>query len=356
MAAARSMLTRAQSMVFVMSSAELSTLSTYHPTTAQVADILTAAFEVEELEKLEATVAATTLLSPDGRVVLTGALALAVRREWQFGGSGKPKVPIVHDDQLRVKRASATDMDSVRNASFPDAPSTMLDVARLRSVRDTYSHVPAAVPTAAPEALVTIGPSGAGKTTVVHRLVNRHVQQEYGGPSGFVDIDPDLFMSALCNNDNSQRALANFCNHESFIYAIGQRRPLIFQGTGKSLETTCSRVIGRLQEAGYRVFVVMVIASPLTCLRRVKDRKQQTGRGVPEFVVRGTINALREVAPTYLAQRGALCESVFIYDNDSDNTPVEPSITLRPGDEASAALAMIEMRLSDEPSAVQHSG
>jgi len=324
-------------------------LSAHAPTTAQVADILTAAFEIDELVKLEKLVAETPLLSPDGRVAICGAIALAIAHRWGFGESGEPVVPTIDDVKLRVMEATAVDMDAVRGACFPESPPAMLNVARVHAVRDSAAvRVPAALPSVSPVAIVTIGSNGSGKSHVLQSLTIGELQRSHGGPSAYVDIDPDRFISELCDNDNEQRALANFCNHESFIHAIGQRRPLIFQGTGKSLETTCSRVIGRLREAGYRVFVIVVLASPADCLRRIEERRALTGRAVPSFVLLGTIKALRETIPAYIAQRRVLCERVLLYDNQRERPPTGPAFSLGAEDDAAAALALVEERLREE--------
>jgi len=324
-------------------------LSNHSPTTAQIADILTAAFEIDELQKIEQFVAEAPLLTPEGRSAIIGALALAISIQWGFGQAAEPQVPTVADAKLRALRASAADMDRVRSACFPDTPSMMLNTTRVHGVRDgAAANVPKAEASVAPVALVTIGGNGSGKSSLLRGVVD-HVQQRSGGPNAYVDIDPDRFISQLCDNDNRQRALANFCNHESFLYAIGQRRPLTFQGTGKSLETTCSRVIGRLREAGYRVFVVIIIASPATCLRRIEDRRQRTGRAVPDAVVLGTLEALRSNIPQYVTHRHELCERLLLYDNDTEQPALEPTFNLGADDDATAALQLIDQRLRDVP-------
>ena len=179
-------------------------LSAHAPTTAQVADILTAAFEIDELIKLEKLVAETPLLSPDGRVAICGAIALAIAHRWGFGESGEPVVPTIDDVKLRVMEATAVDMDAVRGACFPESPPAMLNVARVHAVRDSAAvRVPAALPSVSPVAIVTIGSNGSGKSHVLQSLTIGELQRSHGGPSAYVDIDPDRFISELCPLDRA---------------------------------------------------------------------------------------------------------------------------------------------------------
>ena len=160
--------------------------------------------------------------------------------------------------------------------------------------------------------------SGSGKSYSMSQLLP-WMTQRFGAPAreSYAYINPDLWISKLCDNNNTYRALANYCNHETFLTAVGQRRHLIFDATGRQLKNTCGRIIGRLERAGYRVHLVIVLASFSTCWHRIEQRCAGTGRGVPHVIFQETFLDLGGVVPTYL--RGpsqGLCESAVLCNND----------------------------------------
>ena len=174
------------------------------------------------------------------------------------------------------------------------------------------------------------------------------IQKDIGAPaaSEYVHIDPDAVITGLCHNDNAYRPLANFLNHENFLVALGERRHILFDGTGKDLHNTCGRVISRLKGAGYDVYICIVLASYSTCLDRIAARFKKTGRNVPEKFVRGVFEALVKSVPVYLSNQPALAKAVVVYDNDTDAEPTARVITRDGGDAAEAtafALRMLEM-------------
>ena len=69
------------------------------------------------------------------------------------------------------------------------------------------------------------------------------------GPSieSYLTIDPDFWLSNVCQNDNACRPLVNWLNHENFLRAVGLKQHLIFDGTGKSLLNTCGRIVSRMK-------------------------------------------------------------------------------------------------------------
>lgn len=335
-------------------------LSAHDPSFAEVADILTAAFELDELAPLSKQVADAVggagpsdggaAISAQGSAVVQGAIDIVLAHGWGFGDTGDPEAPTLADEALREQRLTQADMAVLRQLVFPRAPSSMLDPGRVSEVRDSAARGAPAASCETRIAVVTVGTPGAGKSFVTKGMALPHLRETARGPTAYVDVDPDLFLTELCDNDNGMRALANFCNHESFVYAIGQRRPLVFHGTGKSLETTCSRVIARLREAGYRVVISVVLASRATCERRIAERRLQTGRDVPGFILDSAFGALRQALPVYLAKRGQLAEAILVYDNDQDQPTPVPTMTLTADTDPTPALELVERMLGGEPS------
>merc|ERR1719453_1725429 len=115
-----------------------------------------------------------------------------------------------------------------------------------------------------------------------HGMIN-YIKDNYGGPPSkdLVEIDPDTWITRLCNNDNQLRPLCNMLNLENLFLCINQRYNLIFGGTGKDIKNTVGRVTARLKQANYRIYYAIVISTYENCTRRIKDRFEATGRNVP---------------------------------------------------------------------------
>ena len=97
-----------------------------------------------------------------------------------------------------------------------------------------------------PFLVVLAGPPGSGKTSALRMCIERLINQQGGPPqSHYVDINPDYWITQLCDNNNAYRPVANFLNHETFLSAVAQRRHIIFDGTAKSVLNTVGRVISR---------------------------------------------------------------------------------------------------------------
>mmetsp|Transcript_13987 Transcript_13987/g.42657 ORF Transcript_13987/g.42657 Transcript_13987/m.42657 type:complete len:184 (+) Transcript_13987:899-1450(+) len=163
---------------------------------------------------------------------------------------------------------------------FPHAPAEYLDFYKCQALRQQYNFNHGNTPSSSsPVALVTVGAPGCGKSHILFKRFVPLVASRFDAPdaSEYSHIDPDLFITRLCDNDNDFRGIANFCNHESFLVAVGQKKHVIFDGTGKDLINTCGRVISRMKQAGYRIYICLVAASYDTCMRRVALREVMCG-------------------------------------------------------------------------------
>merc|ERR1719424_1618049 len=169
------------------------------------------------------------------------------------------------------------------------------------------------------------------------------LQGQSGGPSAnsFVEIDPDFWISNLCNNDNDLRPLCNMLNLENLFFAINQRYNIIFGGTGKDVKNTCGRVTARLKQANYTIYYAIVLSTYENCLKRIEDRFKKTGRNVPEFVVRALFEGLQESVPLFIKNQAKLCDAVLIYDNNSIGQKPTP-VVLSGGQDPTQALALVK--------------
>ena len=168
-------------------------------------------------------------------------------------------------------------------------------------------------------------------------------------PAGsYARIDPDVWITELCKNDNAYRPLANYCNHETFLTAVRQKRHLLFDATGRQLLNTCGRIIGRLVRQGYRVHLVVVLSKRATCWERIEKRHKDTGRGVPGFIFNPTFDDMKTVVPVYL--RGAssgLCETSVLCENELGHERMTALTPASPAAEVDAAVAAAEALLKD---------
>eukprot|EP00316_Scyphosphaera_apsteinii_P008478 CAMPEP_0119318454 /NCGR_PEP_ID=MMETSP1333-20130426/46489_1 /TAXON_ID=418940 /ORGANISM="Scyphosphaera apsteinii, Strain RCC1455" /LENGTH=446 /DNA_ID=CAMNT_0007324631 /DNA_START=83 /DNA_END=1423 /DNA_ORIENTATION=+ len=254
-------------------------------------------------------------------------LVLEHSPSWKFEDSGRvDKYPTMRSDEIRAMQFTQEEVTTIRHIIFAHAPPVMTDYMRVRRVREACFHQTLSAQN--PVAIVTVGAPGGGKTYVATQACVPYLQQHHGTPqlNALVHIDPDKMISGVCDNNNAYRPLANFCNHETFLAAVGQRRHMLFDGTGKDLMNTCGRVISRLRAANYRVFICIVLASYDKCLQRIRTRFEETGRDVPEPFVRMTNEALQKVIPVYLHEQQSMCEALLIYDNDSDVVDVSPRV------------------------------
>merc|ERR1711972_676726 len=105
-----------------------------------------------------------------------------------------------------------------------------------------------------------------------------------------------------------------------FFYTINRRSNLIFNATGKDIKNTAGRVISRLREANYKVYICVVLANFSVVMQRIADRKRKTGRDVPEAVVTSIFKGLQEAVPLYMKNQPKMADAVLVYSNNGDGT------------------------------------
>jgi len=264
--------------------------------------------------------------------------------KWSIDESGRIDTAPHISGRSRSLSITQVEVGHIRRVLFAHAPPTLLNYDRLRSIRERMFAPP--MHPAQPTAVVSVGAPGSGKTYVLRNGCLPILEERYRVPGlcEFVHVDPDIMISELCDNNNAYRPIANFCNHETFLCAVAQRRHMIFDGTGKDLNNTCGRVISRLTEAGYRVFICIVVAQYKVCLERIATRKSQTGRDVPEQFVRSTYEAMKLSVPLYLQTQAQLAEAVLVFNNDAD-VDQSPQIVEK-GSNHVAALQLVNAKLT----------
>jgi len=277
-----------------------------------------------------------------------------------------------HDDTGRVDNAptvvpeeqcelSAQHLADLRRLAFVQLSPTMLHPPTLaehtRKMWAAAAPPPSPplpkrlVPPLPPTAVVTVGTPGSGKSFVAIRDCLPVLAEMGLGPSEsqYLKIDPDFWLSQVCHNDNGCRPLVNWLNHENFLRACRRRQHIFFDGTGKSLLNTCGRVIARLRSQGYRVHIVIVLASFETCMSNVRERFERTGRDVPKKIVLETFKFLAQTARVYISRQAAMCDRVIVYDNDKLQSHLAVTVTEGRGEAEALALCDKYLTLPAKP-------
>lgn len=257
------------------------------------------------------------------RLQLLATLMYEWAPKWTFAEDGSPTAPqLPSRSAANFFRLDARIVGVWRVLSFIDKPpalSRQAEIVRLR--RAQLSPARCAF---RPFALVMAGAPGCGKSRCIKRVVPV-IGSDLGGPAlrgEYAQINPDTWLHSLCDNNNAYRNVANYNNHETFLLAVAQRRHIIFDGTGKSVINTCSRVIGRLKANGYRVIVVVVLASMRKCWERIEARRKATDRAVPWSILASTTRELQRTIPIYVeGPRNGLCDSTYVLINEADGLP-----------------------------------
>ena len=218
--------------------------------------------------------------------------------------------------------------------------------AKIESTQATILNNVASAQPQTRHALIMVGAPGSGKS----KIRELYWDNKMAGVDKKVTIDPDQW-SDVFQHDQNLRMWFNYLNQETFLKAMRAQKPLIFDGTGKDLQNTCGRIIDRLHEENYQVTILIVLASYQTCLRRIEKRAENTGRAVPETVVKGTFSGLKTSVPFYRNfASNELKDKVHTVDvviNDADGEPSSVDFETIPGDrEITALLASHEMAIT----------
>jgi predicted ABC-type ATPase len=185
-----------------------------------------------------------------------------------------------------------------------------------RIVKETIGAVPVQKPLEGGklEAIFLMGGPGAGKSTVKSQILGASAKD-------YVDVAPDDVKEKLpeyqLGLSTGDKGAANRVQGESAMVASSilqaaaqSERKLIYDGTGQVAATYLDNIT-QLQKQGYRVKVVMVHIDVETALKRVRGRGLETGRAVPEDVVR----KVYDVAPKNFPEIAAKANDAELYDN-----------------------------------------
>lgn len=153
-----------------------------------------------------------------------------------------------------------------------------------------------------PVALVMMGVTASGKSTARSKIALPEFEK-----NGVVMVDPDAIKEALpeyrIGIENRAKNSAPMVHEESSEIAdqiqdqaLSERKNVILDGTGKSLGNM-QKKIKMLKEQGYKVSLLMPHVDVETALKRAYSRAENTGRAVPEEVVRG---ADSKISPNFL--------------------------------------------------------
>jgi len=164
---------------------------------------------------------------------------------------------------------------------------------------------------ASPTAILMMGIAGSGKSTVLRHLVKN--QQDW------VRADPDAVKEALPEYKEGvargDTTIATKVHDESkdinkaiAARAIKHHRNLIYDATGND-KGDYQMLIDSLKQTDYRIRLVLVHTPVNIALARVKQRALETGRDVPENVVK--FQATR--VPKNFEELSTQVDEAFIY-------------------------------------------
>ena len=246
-------------------------------------------------------------------------LIFAQHEAWSIDKTGRADTAPTLPADAPGPELSAAQLLDLKLLAFPLDPPRMLAAETLAGKAKALHASASGGASAPPTALITVGAPGSGKSFVSREAGMARLLEAGLGPEAgaYLTIDPDFWLTEVCENENACRPLANWLNHENFLRSVAMRRHMLFDGTGKSLENTCGRVVSRLKAAGYRVHMCIVLASYETCRTNIGERREATGRDVPDAIVQQTFSALQGAVDFYLRHQASLTERTLVYDNDA---------------------------------------
>lgn len=194
-------------------------------------------------------------------------------------------------------------------------------------------------------AVVMAGGPAAGKSTVLQDfLLSLHRDRDE-----FAIIDSDLMLTSLSafkmlRAQNTERggpstatqdcqSTAARLNNANLEFAIKSGLNIVFDGSGRNFNWTYHTLMrAKLHEAGYKVYMCIVVLDIETAVKRAKLRGLRTGRFVPQDVVRDIHRDVLDNIPRY--KKLTFLQQLVIYDNngkvpvvvfDSRLTPLQSS-------------------------------
>ncbi len=177
-----------------------------------------------------------------------------------------------------------------------------------------------------PQAILMMGGPASGKSSALREL----------DLEGFAVLDSDWVKTQIPQYSEARAADARdaaFSVHaessdvvsRAFIEARNNRINIVMDGTGKSVDKYL-RYIDALKRAGYDVKIVFVHVDEETAWERAKNRAEETGRWVPEEVVRGAYAKIPHNLGTYVQK----ADSFIMFD--SHDFPVTRIAQRKQGD------------------------
>lgn len=175
-------------------------------------------------------------------------------------------------------------------------------------------HVPSVPEGQKPAAVMMMGGPASGKGAISSVLPD----------NTFVKVDADRLKEMLPEYqemvDKGDRDAASYAHEESGYLASKlrdiarqERKNMVLDGTGKYSSSYAHRM-KQLQRDGYHVQLMMPDLDVETAVERAKKRGEQTGRWVPEKVVRQNY----AVIPGNFLQLAKLADAAMLYDNRGD--------------------------------------
>lgn len=285
-------------------------------------------YVMENLEIANSLLARTTETALDHMLTRIDA--------WQFDKTGRVDAAPELERNLQRITIPQGEMAVVQQMAFCLRPPKLHNYAEVFGISDSLFNGRLSGHSD-PIAIVTVGAPGSGKDYMIMHSPNScldYLNEKHGhAKDQYVVLDPDVWITQLCDNVNEHRDLANFLNLEHFFYAINRRSNLIFNATGKDIKNTAGRVISRLKAAKYKVYICVVLAKFSVVMERIAERKRKTGRDVPEPVVKSIFKGLQEAVPLYMKNQAKMADGLLVYSNNGDGTDSRsgPSFTLTSG-------------------------
>lgn len=267
---------------------------------------------------------------------------------WDFqkdGGCDNP--PMLKDESERDLQLALEELHALHILSWIHHPPKYLTHSTFYGITGEMTRVPTSQQP--PFAIITVGAPGSGKSFMINSEFGARnwLKTNRNGPAvdSYVEVDPDTWITKLCNNDNTFRLLASNMNLENFFLCMGQRQHLIFSATGKNIRNTAGRVTARLKQAGYKIYYAIVLVKYETCMERIEGRFKATGRNVPKAIVQDQFRGLQESVPMYIKNKEKLSDGILIYVNEDLRKKPDP-IILNGGDDSSKALEIANAHLA----------